>query len=173
MAQRGQHRFQAIEEAYNTAGVSYFHNIKLYFELDTDQRLDIQLISNTNIVVSSDLLDRMFETLKGPELRNWCQSAGLLEEGQDFADKKQRTNQITVRLARSFILSLLEGRKNKDEEYEKVNPLPIIAKTGNIDERWDKVRADEKGLWTDKKLLEAGKQFAKLHLKQNEYYKRK
>lgn len=169
----GQHRFLAIKEANKTSKINYFHNVKVYFGLDNNQRLDIQLISNTNIVVSSDLLDRMFETLKGPELRNWCQSAGLLLKGQDFADKKQRSNQITVRLARSFILSFLEGRKETKKDFEKVNPLPIIAKTGSIDELWEKVRTNEKELWSDNELLEAGKQFAKLHLKQKEYYEKK
>lgn len=169
----GQHRFLAIKEAYETSEINHYHNVKVYFGLDTNQRLDIQLISNTNIDVSSDLLDRMFETVKGPELRNWCQSAGLLEKNQDFADKKQKSNQITVRSARSFIISFLAGRKEMNEKFEGVNPLPVIAKTGSIDEHWEKVRNNEKELWTDPGLLEAGKQFVKLHSKQNEYYEKK
>jgi hypothetical protein len=74
----GQHRFLAIQDAYSN-GVDEYHGVKVYFDLDTDQRLDVQLISNTNIAVSTDLLDRMFETAKGPELRNWCQKVGILE----------------------------------------------------------------------------------------------
>ena len=168
----GQHRFLAIREALDKY-VDHYHGIKLYFGLNVEQRLDVQLISNTNIAVASDLLDRMFETLKGPELRNWCQSTGLLLEGQDFSDKKQRTSHITVRLARTFIMSYLEGRKNREKSYDKVNPTPLIAKTGSIDETWEAVRTNEEDLWTDKKILEAAKQFAKLHLKQSGFFEKK
>ncbi len=169
----GQHRFIAIKEAFDSNNINHYHNVKIYFGLDNNQRLDVQLISNTNIVVSSDLLDRMFETLRGPELRNWCQTVGLLLEGQDFADKKQRSNQITVRLARSFILSFLKGEKNSKKNYSKINPEPIIAKTGGIDDLWESVRNNEKGIWSDVSLIEAGKQFAKLHKKQREYFEQK
>ena len=55
----GQHRFHAIQAA-EANGVDEYHGIKVYFGLNTDQRLDVQLISNTNIAVSSDLLDRMY-----------------------------------------------------------------------------------------------------------------
>jgi len=168
----GQHRFLAIKEAFEN-NVNHYHNVKVYFDLDTNQRLDVQLISNTNIVVSSDLLDRMFETLKGPELRNWCQAVGLLLDRQDFADKKQRSNQITVRLARSFILSFLEGKKNSKKSYDKINPEPIIARTGGIDEMWEAIRASGEDIWSDKSMLEAGKEFVKLHFKQKEYFEQK
>ena len=60
----GQHRFIAIEGALNNQ-VNESHGIKVYFGLNMDQRLDVQLISNTNIAVSSDLLDRMLESVKG------------------------------------------------------------------------------------------------------------
>lgn len=169
----GQHRFIAIKEAFDLNNVNYYHNVKIYFGLDNNQRLDVQLISNTNIVVSSDLLDRMFETLKGPKLRNWCQTVGLLLESQDFADKKQRSNQITVRVARSFILSFLDGEKNSTKNYEKISPEPIIAKTGRIDELWESIHNDKKEIWSNISLIEAGKQFAKLHKKQKEYFEQK
>ncbi len=169
----GQHRYVAIKEALEENNINHYHNVKVYFGLDNTQRLDVQLISNTNIVVSSDLLDRMFETLKGPELRNWCQNVGLLEQGQDFADKKQKSSQITVRLARSFIMSYLEGRKNRKKKYDRVNPVPIIARTGIIDDQWESVRTKEKKLWTDLAMIEAGKEFVKLHQKQKEYFEQK
>lgn len=168
----GQHRFLAINEAFDEKQINHPHGIKLYFGLNNEQRLDVQLISNTNIVASSDLLDRMFETIKGPELRNWCQDSGLLVTEQDFADKKQRSSQITVRLARSFIMNYLEGKKNKKISFDKVNPNPIIAKTGGIDERWEIIRK-KKNLWNDPKLLFAVKQFAILNRKQKEYYEKK
>ncbi len=47
----GQHRFQAIREALD-AGVDEYHGVKVYFGLDIKQRLDVQLISNTNIDTS-------------------------------------------------------------------------------------------------------------------------
>lgn len=169
----GQHRFIAIKEAFDSNDINHHHNVKIYFGLDNNQRLDVQLISNTNIVVSSDLLDRMFETLKGPKLRNWCQTVGLLLESQDFADKKQRSNQITVRVARSFILSFLEGEKNSKKNYEKISPEPIIAKTGRIDDLWESVHNNKKEVWSDISLIEAGKQFAKLHKKQKEHFEQK
>jgi hypothetical protein len=168
----GQHRFLAIKEALEEKKLNCAHGVKIYFDLNNDQRLDVQLISNTNIAASSDLLDRMFETIKGPELRNWCQETGLLFTAQDFADKKQRSNQITVRMARSFILSYLEGRRHKKASFDNVNPVPIIAKTGGVDEHWEEIRC-KKGIWSDSKLLEAAKQFASLQIKQKEYYETK
>lgn len=75
----GQHRFVAIQEAFEGVGIDKYHEIKIYFALDSNQRLDIQLISNTNISVSPDLLDRMYETVSGPHLRNWCQLVGFLD----------------------------------------------------------------------------------------------
>jgi len=169
----GQHRFIAIEEAFKDDSVNKYHGVKIYFDLDNNQRLDVQLISNTNIAVASDLLDRMFETIKGPELRDWCQSVGLLEKEQDFADKKSRTSQITVRLARTFFLSYFAGKENKKANYEKISPSPLIARTGKIDEDWEKLRASSDDIWNDQKLMEAGKKFAELHLKQREYFEGK
>jgi hypothetical protein len=73
----GQHRFEAIREALG-AGIDQYHGIKVYLGLDIKQRLDVQLISNTNIAISGDLFDRLQETFQGPQLRDWCQSAGDL-----------------------------------------------------------------------------------------------
>ena len=95
----GQHRFEAIKEAL-ADGVNEFHGVKVYFGLSPEQRLDAQLISNTLIAVPTDLFDRMQETMRGPELRDWCQKVGLLADGQDFADKRERGAQMTVSAAR-------------------------------------------------------------------------
>ena len=95
----GQHRFQAIESAIEN-GIDEYHGVKVYFDLNMDQRLDVQLISNTNIAISGDLFDRMHETVMGPELRAWCQAVGLLNKGQDFADRRLRGGPISVQLAR-------------------------------------------------------------------------
>lgn len=168
----GQHRFLAIEEAISK-GISEYQGIKIYFSLDKVQRLDVQLISNTNIAVSSDLLDRMFETSKGPELRNWCHATGLLALNEDFADKKQRGSQISVKAARTFMLNYFAGREVDSRDFDKSNTIPVLAKTGvNIDEAWEQLRS-RKGIWTDVDLLEAGKEFAKLNSAQSIYFKTK
>jgi hypothetical protein len=100
----GQHRFEAIKEALAKA-INEIHGIKVYFGLTPEQRLDAQLISNTVIAVPTDLYDRMQETMRGPELREWCQNVGLLAPNQDFFDKRQRGAQITVSAARTLILN--------------------------------------------------------------------
>lgn len=161
----GQHRFVAIKEAFE-GGVNNAHGIKVYFGLDTEQRLDVQLISNTNIAVSSDLLDRMLETVKGPELRNWCQTVGLLNSHEDFADKKSRGGRFTVRAARTFIMNFYEGRKVSCSEFTQKKTLPVLAKTGGVDEDWEQLKTKNPGLWDDAPLKAAGKEFAKLIAKQ-------
>lgn len=167
----GQHRFLAIEDALSNS-VNEYHGFKVYFGLNIEQRLDVQLISNTNIAVSNDLLDRMFETVKGPELRNWSQEVGILKSGQDFTDRKQRGSQISVRGVRTFILNYVEGKKIPDKEFNKINTIPVLAKTGGIDEEWEKTRTDS-AIWYDKKLKKIGKAFAKLIDKQREYFQKK
>lgn len=166
----GQHRFTAIHEAYTIKEINYFHEVKVYFDLSSQQRLDIQLISNTNISVSPDLLDRMFETMNGPKLRDWCQKVGFLEKNQDFADKKQRTSQITVRMARSFIMSYYDGQNNMKTKFEELDPQPIIAATGGQDEKWEILRKDDE-IWDDSNLDTAAKAYIQLHQKQVNHFK--
>lgn len=163
----GQHRINAISEALEQE-VDEYHGIKVYFNLNMDQRLDVQLISNTNIAVSADLLDRMLETVKGPELRNWCHEVGLLNKNSDFADKKQRGECITVREARTFIINYYLGCGVADFDKEKTDG--IIAKTGGNDEQWDNIKDEHPGLWGDQKLKCAGEAFAKLANKQRNFF---
>ena len=163
----GQHRINAISEALKHA-IKEYHGIKVYFNLNMEQRLDVQLISNTNIAVSADLLDRMMETVKGPELRNWCHEVGLLNKNSDFADKKQRGNCITVREARTFIINYYLGCKVTDFDHERTDG--IIAKTGGNDEEWDKIKDEHPELWSDQKLKCAGEAFAKLASKQRDFF---
>lgn len=163
----GQHRIKAISEAL-LHDMQEYHGVKVYFDLNMEQRLDVQLISNTNIAVSADLLDRMMETVRGPELRDWCHEVGLLDDNSDFADKKQRSNRITVREARTFIINYFLGSRVTDFEKEKTDG--VIAKTGGNDEDWDKLKEDYPDLWNNQKLKEAGKAFAKLANKQKEYF---
>lgn len=163
----GQHRINAIDEALSLE-ISEYHGVKIYFNLNMEQRLDVQLISNTNIAVSSDLLDRMMETVKGPQLRDWCHKVGLLDVDSDFADKKQRGNSITVREARTFIINYCQGAMVTDFLNEKTDG--IIAKTGGIDEEWEKLKIERPDLWINSNLQKAGKEFARLALRQKEYY---
>jgi hypothetical protein len=79
----GQHRFEAIRYAIEN-GVDVWHGLKVYFALDMAQRLDVQLISNTNIDISGDLLDRLRETAKGPALRDWCQKASGVTQNRPY-----------------------------------------------------------------------------------------
>ena len=157
----GQHRFHAIQFAHEK-GVDEYHGIKVYFGLDTDQRLDVQLISNTNIAVSSDLLDRMYETWAGPELRTWCQEVGLLYEGQDFADKRQRGQPITVRAARTFIMNYLAGKQIDPERFDQLVTPPFIAKTGADDPEWKSLKEKNPKMWKDAAMKTAGREFSAL-----------
>lgn len=157
----GQHRLTAIREALGV-GVDKHHGVKVYFGLDNEQRLDVQLISNTNIDVSADLFDRMTETVAGPELRDWCQSVGLLDEGQDFADRVVRGGPITVRAARTFIMNYFKGNEIDSKEFDGVATTPLALRSGVHAEAWDALKAANPELWKHKGLLEAGKEFAKL-----------
>jgi hypothetical protein len=156
----GQHRFEAIKEALAN-GIDEVHGIKVYFGLTPDQRLDAQLISNTVIAVPTDLYDRMQETMRGPELREWCQKVGLLGAGQDFADKRQRGAQITVSAARTFILNYYRGESAASSNFDKTETSPRICKSGGIDNDWEQLRTNKK-IWKDPKLETAGREFAAL-----------
>jgi hypothetical protein len=157
----GQHRFEAIRAAL-AKGVDKLHGVKVYFDLNTEQRLDVQLISNTNIAISRDLFDRMHETVMGPELRDWFQSVGLIDAGQDFADRRIRGGPISVQLARTFILNYFEGTKVDAKKFDVTETTPKLCATGVRDEAWEELRSSTPGLWQDPGLQRAGKEFAAL-----------
>lgn len=154
----GQHRFEAIKLAAEI-GVNEYHGVKVYFGLDAEQRYDVQLISNTVIAVSPDLYDRMDETVKGPQLRDWCKRVGLVET--DFADKRQRGKEITVKTARVFLLNYYRGKSLASENFDRIETTPELCKSGEPDDAWTILRLNE-SIWTDPQLEEAGRQFAKL-----------
>ena len=155
----GQHRYEAIKEALDT-GVDEYHGVKVYFGLTLEQRLDVQLISNTVIAVSSDLYDRMQETARGPELRKWCQDVGLLPKDEDFADRRQRGANLTVRAARTFIINYYRGQQVSLQKFDDTDTTPVLCGSGGDDPEWDKVRKPH--TWKDPKLRGAGEEFAKL-----------
>lgn len=158
----GQHRYNAVKGAVE-AGVNVIHGMKVYFGLSKDQRLDVQVISNTNITVSKDLLDRMYETIAGSELREWCQRAGLLAKGEDFADKRKRGSPISVSAARNFIVNFYSGVEASKNNFSDTNTTPITTKSGvQNPPDWDAVKKANPGLWHDNQLLAAAKEYAAL-----------
>lgn len=168
----GQHRFQAIEDAVANS-VDEYHGVKVYFNLDMNQRIDVQLISNTNIAISGDLFDRMQETFQGPQLRDWCQAVGLLAAGQDFADQYARGGPISVRIARSFITNYFNGRSVDAKKFAMTDTTPMLCVSGEHDPDWDALKKSTQGLWADKKLMEAAKEFALLVASQRTHFKGK
>lgn len=157
----GQHRFEAIRFALENS-VDVHHGVKVYFGLDMQQRLDVQLISNTNIDISGDLIDRLRETAKGSALRDWCQATGLLAEGQDFADSYARGGPISVRMATTFITNYYSGTNIDPKQFANVETAPVVFKSGVSDEKWEKTKADHPSLWKDEGLLNAGREFCAL-----------
>ena len=168
----GQHRFQAIQDAFAN-GVDEYHGVKVYFNLDMNQRIDVQLISNSNIAISGDLFDRMQETFQGPQLRVWCQAVGLLEPSQDFADQYARGGPISVRIARSFITNYFNGRKADAKKFAMIDTTPMLCVSGEHDPDWDKLKLSAPSLWTDKKLKEAASEFALLVASQRKAFQGK
>jgi hypothetical protein len=157
----GQHRFEAIKLALEK-GVDAYHGVKVYLNLNMDQRLDVQLISNTNIGISGDLYDRMQETFKGPELRNWCQAAGLLAATQDFADRGARGGRISVQTARTFIINYYRGRGVDAKKFDNTDTTPALSPSGSDDAAWNELRNEKPDLWKDSGLCIAAREFAKL-----------
>jgi hypothetical protein len=157
----GQHRFEAIRLALQR-GIDEYHGVKVYLYLDMEQRLDVQLISNTAIAISGDLFDRMHETVKGPKLRNWCQAVGFLESGQDFADRRIRTGPITVQIARTFISNFFKGKEIGVNKFEASDTTPILCPTGQFDSDWDKLLTSRPDIWNDAELLKVAKEFVRL-----------
>jgi hypothetical protein len=158
----GQHRFQAIQQAYEK-GIDKYHEVKVYFALSATQRLDVQVISNTVIAVSRDLYDRMIETVRGPQLRQWSQETGLLDPKHDFGDKRQRGGRITVQMARSFIMNYFAGVEDSGHKnFDSLDSTPIIASQGDDDPKWEATRNREPSIWDDDKLKVAAQQFSTL-----------
>jgi hypothetical protein len=165
----GQHRFEAIREALGV-GVDQYHGVKVYVGLDIRQRLDVQLISNTNIAISGDLFDRLQETFQGPQLRDWCQAVGLLESGQDFADSYERGGPISVRMARTFITNYFLGMNLDSKKFDLTDTTPVVCPTAGPDTDWEKLKADNPKLWSNAGLLQAAKEFAALVKSQREAF---
>ena len=175
----GQHRSRAIIDAYLQKKVSRYHGFRVYVCLSKEQRIELAMISNTNIAVSNDLFDRqMEETYMGPHLRRWCVKVGLLKEGEDFPDVGSHAERITTQGARSFIVNYFKGKQAGeqviDAELDRNVYEPYLCQTGIfLDEEYQQL-TEKMGshLWTDKGLIEAAKAFAKLHKAQYDAIKK-
>lgn len=151
----GQHRIQALSSAKTKGDI--VHGVRVYFRLSREQKVEIATINNTSIAVPNDLLDRMREQLLGSELRDWCQRAGLLQKGQDFSDRRS-PELPTVRVARTLVVNFFAGRQTKKlEDFHQ----PVICKSGGMDDAYQEVHKNID--WKDDRLLEMGRQFARLH----------
>ncbi len=158
----GQHRYIAIKEAHSKV-INAHHGLKIYFDLTKDQRLDVQLISNTNIAVSADLYDRLQETATGPELRKWCQGVSFLDAGKDFSAKRERGSAINVRSVRSFILSYYSGKSvEPSQNFENTDTTPPVCRTGRPDPDWEHLRKGNSDMWADEGLRKAAEEFVLL-----------
>jgi hypothetical protein len=157
----GQHRTKAIEEALSK-GVDEYHGLKVYFGLDSAQRLDVQLISNTNIAISGDLFDRMQETHQGPELRKWCQKVGFLQQGEDFTAKRERGGTIAVQQVRTFIVNYYRGQQLDQRSFQDLDTTPMLSPSGEEDSEWTDLKKHKPKLWNDPKLEKAAREFALL-----------
>lgn len=159
----GQHRCHAIMDAFSE-GVNLYHGVRIYFNLDIDQRWNIAIISNTNIQVSDDLRDRMNEQALRPanRLRNWCYKIGILEEKnqEDFSSKRNE-NIITVRLMRSFIINFYKGKDTRGTDFDNRLFIPVLADTGADDKEYKKLYK-KYDFSEEKDLVLAGKEFVKL-----------
>jgi hypothetical protein len=166
----GQHRSRAIIDAYLEKKVSRYHGFRVYFCLSKEQRIELAMISNTSISVSNDLFDRqMEETYMGPHLRRWCVKAGLLQEEDDFPDVGSHAERITTQGARSFIANYIKGMRTGQQipemELDRNVYEPYLCQTGIfLDEEYQKIIEDiGDRLWSDRKLIEAGRAFTNLH----------
>ncbi len=171
----GQHRIKAISSAYTKS--NRYHGFRIYFNLTKEQRTEVALISNTNIAVSNDTFDRMIEeTIFGGALRKWCQNVGFLDSKEDFPDVGSRTEKITVKKARSFVVNFYLGQE-RGREFSSSSDLdknvyePYLAETGiktgvaqeiAVDPTYQRIM-DEHDILKDETLLTAGKRFLALH----------
>lgn len=167
----GQHRYNAVKGALE-GGTNAIHGLKVYFSPSKDQRLDVQVISNTNITVSKDLLDRMYETIAGSELRDWCQKAGLLSKGEGFADKRKRGSPISASAARNFIVNFYAGKgASASGGFSDIDTTPVSTKSGVQNPAdWAQVKKDHPDLWSDAALLNAASEYAMLRQAQEDAY---
>lgn len=171
----GQHRDEAIKRATKTYNINVYHGVKVYFNLNKDQKVEIMRIANTNINVADDLRDRLQEETLSPigMLKEFAKSTRILEEDENFSDKRRYEAEFSpsVRMIRSFIVNFFKGKEYSGEDIDKDAVEPYLCKSGkDIDKEYLKYfnKFKTSGKFDDQKLIEAGERFAKLHNKQYE-----
>jgi hypothetical protein len=113
------------------------------------------------------------ETRFGDKLRKWCQEIGFFGAEEDFPDVGSRSEKITVKKARSFVVNFYLGQQRGSEletnELDRHIYEPYLAETGiktgtgiTVDPTYDKIMGDY-DILTDSALIEAGKKFLALH----------
>ena len=162
----GQHRMHAIIDACDVQ--SRYHGFRVYFELSKLQRTDVAVISNTHISVSDDTFDRIVEEANfGDVLRLWCQQVGLIPPDSDFPDVGSKSELITVKLARTFIVNFYRGeeigKEIKSEDLEDRFYDPYLAESGTtVDPEYERL-ANRKNFLRERSLMDAGQAFADLN----------
>lgn len=164
----GQHRSAAIRSSVSVR--NRYHGIKVYFNLNTPQRVELYTVSNTNIQVPDDLFDRIEEQslLPPDKLRKFAREIGILVEGEDFAERKllDEPKKPTVRILRTFVVDFYKGREDSARDFDSAAIIPYLCNSGARDDEYHKV-FDKIGSFVDEAdLMEAGRDFTKLHLKQ-------
>lgn len=169
----GQHRSKAIIES--ATATDRYHGFRVFFNLTTQQRTELALVSNTNISVSNDTFDRMLEeTMFGNSLRDFFQTIGFLNKSEDFPDVGSKSDKITVKLARSFIVNFYLGKDKSEQlprdEIDRNFYDPYLVETGVvIDLKYKGMMDNYKSeIIRDKELLKAGKEYYRLHKAQQD-----
>jgi len=165
----GQHRAEAVRKAVEVGQQpDRLHGIKVYFALSKEQRIEISLISNTNIRIPNPLIDRIAEHRVGPRSRDWCQEVGLLGEGDDFADRITRDKRFTVQVMRALVVNFAKGSAFADVLDESLHTGVYIPKTGRTrpDTEYARILSDNPQIWDDPAFKEGGRRFAELHERQ-------
>lgn len=126
-------------------------------------------ISNRNINVSDDLLDRMDEqSLEPPnKLREYCYEIEILDRKtkEDFSSKRSK-NIITVGLMRTFIINFYKGKSYKGK-FDEDFIVPALAGTLEEEIEYKKIYKEHNFI-KELDLVAAGKEFVNLHKKQKE-----
>ncbi|MCZ7383383.1 MAG: hypothetical protein O8C63_01395 [Candidatus Methanoperedens sp.] len=177
----GQHRSQAIKEALPT--INRYHGVRVYFNLNKDKRTELYVVSNTNIDVPPDLLDRLEEQglLPPNKLREFAWEIGLLEAGRDFSERKAtEEDDIPVKTIRTFIINFYDGKNyNGDFDNEPIIPELCMSRVDDEGSKkykkiYEQIKENILKPFKDQPdLLEAGKNFVKLHKKQFETINKK
>lgn len=167
----GQHRARAIQDAIQAnKEVERLHGTKVYFSLTKEQRGEISLMSNTNIAIAKQLVDRFGELYIGPESRQWCQEVGLLESGKDFADRLAGAERFTVQILRALAINFFHGKSFEGDIDETLHEGVYIPHSGSLlpDPEYKKILEENRAIWRDPAIAEMGRMFALLNTSQVE-----